>query len=188
MWNYPPPQKLTPAGAVWYAQVVADSKCIEAEKLVDVEKERLKEAGFTPEQIREKEDDIHKQAFSQVGEQWKQERAEALKSWQESKELKSFQKFNQQESQQPQSKVQVEVKVENLEKWRQEAQELGRSDKHLEKIDQIVNSAKGKTKDAASSVKIDERDFKAMQRDRTEFKQQPEQSQTETQVQAVRMR
>lgn len=183
-----PPQKLTPSGAVWYSQLVADSKRIKAENLVDVEKERLKEAGFTPDQIKASENAIHKQAFTQVGEQWKQERAEALKAWQESKGVESFQKFNQQESQQPQSKEQVEVKVENLEKWRQEAQELGRSNNHLEKIDQIVNSAKNNTNDAASSVKINERDFKAMQRDRSEFNQQSQVRQTHTSVRGTGIR
>lgn len=181
-----PPQNLTPSGAVWYSQLVADSKRIKAENLVEVEKERLKEAGFSPEQIREQENAIRKQAFSQVGEQWKQERAEALKVWQESKGLKSFQKFT---TTQPQPhKDPVEVKVEDLEKWRQEARELGRSNNHLEKIDQIVNSAKDNTNDAASSVKINERDFKAMQRDRFEFNQQSQVEQTHTLVRGIGIR
>lgn len=180
-----PPQNITPSGAVWYSQLVADDKRIKAEKLVEVEKERLKEAGFSPEQIREKENAIRKQVFSEVGEQWKQERTEALKKWQENKGLESFQKFNQQESQQPQSKEPVEVKVENLEKWRQEAQKIGRSQNHLEKIDQVINLAKEKTNDPASSVKINERDFKAMQRDRSEFNQQSQVEQTHTPVRGI---
>lgn len=167
-----PPHSLTPAGAVWHSQFIADCKRREAEKLIEVEKERLKEAGFSPEQIRERENVIHKQAYDKVGEEWKQERAEALKAWQESKGIESFQKFT---TAQPQTRESVEVKVADLEKWRQEAQELGRSEKHLEKIDQILNSVKEKTNEPASSVKISERDFKAMHRDRSEFKQQQKQ-------------
>lgn len=189
-----PPQNITPSGAVWYYQLVADGKRLEVEKLVEVEKEHLKETGFSPEQIQKRENAIYKQAFSKVGEQWKQERAEALKAWQESKGLKSFQNFNiQQESQQPQNKEQVEVKVADLEKWRQEAQGLGRSEKHLEKIDQIINSVKQKTNAPVSSVEISARDFKAMQRDRNEFKQESQLNQenkqpvqTETHTRGIR--
>lgn len=184
-----PPRSLTPAGAVWYAQFEADCKRIEVEGLVKVEKERLKAANFSPEEIQKGENAIYKQAFSKVGEQWKQETAEALKAWQESKGLESFQKFT---TTQPQNEEQVEVKVADLEKWQQEAQGLGRSKKHLEKIDQILNSVKEKTNDPASSVEISERDFKAMQRDRSEFKHlsqsQMEQAQTETPVQGIKMR
>lgn len=178
-----PPQNVTPSGAVWYSQLVADDKRIKAEKLVEVEKERLKKAGFSPEQIREKENAIRKQVFSEVGEQWKQERAEALKKWQENKGLESFQKFATTLPEPP--KEPVEVKVEDLEKWRQEAQKLGRSQNHLEKIDQVINLAKEKTNDPASSVKINERDFKAMQRDRSEFNQQSQVEQTHTPVRGI---
>lgn len=178
-----PPQNITPSGAVWYSQFVADDKRLKAEKLVEVEKERLKEAGFSPEQIREKENAIRKQVFSEVGEQWKQERAEALKTWQESKGIESFQKFTTTLPQPP--KEPVEVKVEDLEKWRQEAQELGRSQNHLEKIDQVINLVKEKTNDPASSVNINERDFKAMQRDRSEFNQQSQVEQTHTPVRGI---
>lgn len=185
-----PPRNITPAGVVWHSQFVADCKRLEADKLIEVEKERLKEAGFSPEQISKRENAIFKQAYDKVGEQWKQERAEALKAWQESKGLESFQKFT---TTQPQNKAQVEVKVADLEKWRQEAQGLGRSEKHLEKIDQILNSVKGKINEPAYSVKISERDFKAMQRDRSEFKDQSQQQQrqpeqTQAPARATRMR
>lgn len=188
-----PPQNITPSGAVWYSQLVADGKRLEVEKLVEVEKEHLKKTGFSAEHIQKRENAIYKQAFSKVGEQWKQERAEALKAWQESKGLKSFQNFNiQQKSQQPQNKEQVEAKVAGLENWRQEAQRLGRSEKHLEKIDQIINSAKEKTNAPVSSVEISERDFKAMQRDHSEFKEQSQQQcqseQVHTSARAMRIR
>lgn len=90
-----PPINITPAGAAWYSQFVADGKRLQAEEMVTAEKERLKSAGFSPKQIESREKGIREKAFGQVGEEWKQERAEALKKWQESKAENSFQSFVQ---------------------------------------------------------------------------------------------
>lgn len=169
-----PPQDITPAGAVWHAQYIADCKRLEAEKLIEVEKQRLKEAGLSPEEIRKRENTIHKAAFDKVSEQWKQEKAEQLKAWQESKANKSFQRFAEKQPN-------VEIQFRDLQQWRQEAQALGRSKQHLEKIDQIVNSFNEKAKNPATFVEVNERDFKVMQRDCNEFKQQQHQPKEERQ-------
>lgn len=89
-----PPQNITPAGAVWYSEVVAYSKRQEASRMIEVQKERLKEAGLSAGEIEKMHNALHHQAYDKVSESWKKENAEALKAWQESKELKSFQKFS----------------------------------------------------------------------------------------------
>lgn len=180
-----PPRSLTPAGAVWHSEVVAYSWRQEAERMIKAEKERLKETGFSPNEIENRESAIRKKAFNKVGEEWKKERAEALKVWSESKAAKSFQSFTatKEASQQNQNEP-VEVKVADLKQWRQEAQAIGRSEKHLDKIEQVLNSAKDKANNPAATIEIGERDFKAMQRDRLEFKKQEPQLREENQHQS----
>ena len=74
-----------------------------------------------------------------------------------------------------------------LKKWRDEAEQLGRSRNHLAKIDQVINSTSTE-KNQDNPLKIDERDFKAMQKDRSDFlelNQNQEEQQNQTQSQAV---
>lgn len=100
-----PPINITPAGAAWYSQFVADSKRLQAEEMVTREKDWLKEAGFSPKQIENRESSIREKAFGQVAEEWKQERAEAYKNWQESKAVNSFQTFAQNQPELTQSEA-----------------------------------------------------------------------------------
>lgn len=92
---------------------------------------------------------------------------------------------NKQENFEQQSQTQ-EVKISDLDAWRQEAQSLNRSDNHLAKIDRVIDSSTtaNEINQSDATVKIDERDFKAMQRDRSEFKQQ-EQKQEHSQNQSI---
>ena len=54
-----------------------------------------------------------------------------------------------------------------LKEWRKQAEKLGRSQKHLNKIDEVINNALKTQK--GKSVEIGLRDKRAMQRDRAEF-------------------
>lgn len=70
-----------------------------------------------------------------------------------------------------------------LKEWREEAEELGRSRNHLAKIDQVINST-SPDKDKDNSLKIDSRDFQAMEKDRSDFlelNKNQEQQQNQTQ-------
>ena len=73
---------------------------------------------------------------------------------------------------------------EELKEWRDEAEQLGRSRNHLAKIDQVINST-SPDKDKDNSIKLNSRDFQAMQKDRSDFlefnqKQEEQQNQTQT--------
>lgn len=160
-----PPVNITQAGAETHARYVAELRMMKAESIASAQAERLREAGIAVEP--KKYEAIRKEAFDKVEAEWRQSKAEALKSWQESK--------GQKENHQPQNEEQVKVRLGDLQQWRQEAQALGRSEKYLEKIDHLIHSAREKTHNPANSVKVSERAFKIMQRDRQEAAQQAQQ-------------
>jgi hypothetical protein len=176
-----PPQESTPAGIVFEARVIQDAKLT---RLIREEKEQLKLDGLSAEQIEERRDKILQEAHKKLDKEWKETIAKNLKAWQEEKGIKSVESFVS--SNEENSSQAKEVKVSDLEDWRSEAQELNRSERHLDKIDRVIESSTEQVNKSNpnATVKISERDFKAMQRDRSEFKQQ-EQSQEHSQNQSV---
>jgi hypothetical protein len=176
-----PPQESTPAGIVFEARVIQDAKLT---RLIREEKERLKLDGFSAIQIELQKDKILQKAHEKLDKEWKETIAKNLKEEKGIKSVESFVSSNEENSSQAK-----EVKVSDLEEWRQEAQELNRSERHLDKIDRVIESSteQANKNNPNATVKISDRDFKAMQRDRSEFKQtqELEQRQEHSQNQSV---
>ncbi|NBD31535.1 MAG: MobA/MobL family protein [Cyanobacteria bacterium] len=63
-----------------------------------------------------------------------------------------------------------QIRVTDLEKWREEARALGRSDEHLQKIDAVIKSARETSR--GNLVTLKERDRKVMQRDHQAYREQ----------------
>ncbi|NJO93962.1 MAG: hypothetical protein HC820_05645 [Hydrococcus sp. RM1_1_31] len=178
-----PPQNITPAGVVFQANFIQDAKM---NRLINEEEKRLESNGLSPQDIQRQRSTTEKKAAQKWSKEWKAEIDEKMKLWQESKGEKSVRSFISSKDKEEQSQTK-EVKVSDLEAWRQEAQSLNRSDRHLAKIDRVINeSAQTNEKNHPNAtVKIEQRDFKAMQRDRSDFKKSLEQSNEQNPTQSV---
>ena len=64
---------------------------------------------------------------------------------------------------------QVALSEQEAQAWKQEAQALGRSPSHLNKIDQTINEAPKTTLKNKPGISIDRRDALAMKKDRSDY-------------------
>jgi len=174
-----PPQNITPAGAVFQANFIQDAKM---NRLISEEEKHLESNGLSTQDIQRQRNTTEKKAAQKLSKEWKAEIDEKMKLWQESKGKKSVQSFISSKDNERQSQT-LEVKVSDLEAWRQEAQSLNRSDSHLAKIERVINesSSANEKNHPNATAKIEARDFKAMQRDRSDFKKSLEQAKEQEQ-------
>jgi hypothetical protein len=166
-----PPKNLTNSGAINYGILHSQ---LRANSYIRAEEEQLRAVGYSYKEIDEQKIQTKQTAYQKLDKDWKEEVTRNLEKWQEQKERNAVQNFVSSESENPSQFK--EVKVSDLEAWRQEAQELNRSERHLDKIDRVISSSTEQVNKSNpnATVKISERDFKAMQRDRSEFKQSQE--------------
>ena len=79
---------------------------------------------------------------------------------------------------------QVKVPLQEAQNWKKEAQAVGRSPSHLKKIEQAVNNAPKAKIDNQPAVVLKRRDALAMQKDKSDFKQQRTQNKQQASVKA----
>ena len=73
-----------------------------------------------------------------------------------------------------------QISVNSAKAWRNEAEAINRSENHLSKIDRVLADSPIEKINNKEIITIGDRDLKAMQKDREEFKQKQSQSQTQT--------
>lgn len=78
---------------------------------------------------------------------------------------------------------QVDISQQTAQAWKQEAQALGRSQSHLNKIDQTINNAPKTNIGNKPAISLERKDALAMKKDRSDFqKLNLDKSQTQTQT------
>lgn len=150
-----PPQSITPAGVWLYHQVAAEQKAELVDQVLAI---KLKELGqLSPQQT----DLLRQEVVGIVEKDWQEENSAKIKAWQESQvgqnlastksksetqvqenRADNSNKVDQQQQQQP--RKEAVVKIADLEAWRKEAEAIGRSEIHLNKIDNLIAHAQVK--------------------------------------------
>ena len=72
-----------------------------------------------------------------------------------------------------------QISVNSAKAWRNEAEAINRSEGHLNKIDRVISESPTEKINNKEVINIGDRDLKAMQKDREEFKQKQSQSQSQ---------
>lgn len=81
---------------------------------------------------------------------------------------------------------QVKVPLKEAQTWKKEAQAVGRTPSHLQKIEQTINKAPKSQIDNKSAITLDRKDALAFKKDRADFnKLQVNNKQTPTKAQEV---
>ncbi len=136
----PEGRQLTPFGATVHSGAVRQGR---HEELINAEINRLKKAGISEHQLGLMKPAIRKQAWEQTSKEWQNK----IRNWKQEN--------------------MTGVKLSELQAWEKEAQNLGRSPQHLQKINQVIAEAKHYNF-VPNNMQIFNRDFKAMQRERSE--------------------
>ena len=90
------------------------------------------------------------------------------------------------DSQSIESPKKVNISQQEAQAWKQEAQELGRSQSHLNKIDQTINNAPKTTIGKEQGLTLDRKDALTMKKDRSDFRElKPNNSQSQNQTKQI---